>query len=52
MKKKVRGHGFVWSGLILGIVGATISITAVVFSALGLHQAHLCKHCAKGENFR
>ena len=52
MKKKVRGHGFRLVGLILGIVGATISITAVVFSALGLHQAHLCKHSAKGENFR
>ena len=40
------------TGLILGIVGATVSITAIVFSALGLHQARLCKHCVKGDNFR
>ena len=52
MKKKVRGHGFRLVGLILGIVSATVSITAIVFSALGLHQARLCKHCVKGDNFR
>ena len=39
-------------GLILGIIGATVSITSIVFAALGLHQARLCKHCEKGENFR
>lgn len=52
MKKSVRGRGFRVVGLVLGIVGTTISVTAIVFSALGLHQARLCKHCAKGENFR
>ena len=35
-----------------GIIGATVSITSIVFAALGLHQARLCKHCEKGENFR
>ena len=43
MKQKVRGHAFRLVGLILGIIG---------FAALGLHQARLCKHCEKGENFR
>lgn len=52
MKKSVRGRGFRVVGLVLGIVGTTIGVTAIVFSALGLHQARLCKHCAKGENFR
>lgn len=52
MKKKIRGRGFRVVGLVLGIVGATVSVTSIVFSALGLHQARLCKHCAKGENFR
>lgn len=52
MKQRVRGHAFRLVGLILGIIGATVSITAIVFSALGLHQARLCKHCEKGENFR
>ena len=33
-------------------IGATVSITGIVFSALGLHQARLCKRCNKGENFR
>ena len=49
---KVRGHAFRLVGLILGIIGATVSITSIVFAALGLHQARLCKHCDKGENFR
>lgn len=52
MNHKIRGRGFRVTGLILGIIGATVSITAIVFSALGVHQARLCKHCAKGENFR
>ena len=52
MKNKVRGGAFRLTGLILGIIGATVSITSIVFAALGLHQARLCKHCEKGENFR
>ena len=52
MNKKVRGHGFRLVGLILGIIGASVGITSFVFSALGLHQARLCKHCSKGDNFR
>lgn len=52
MKTKVRGRGFRVVGLILGIVGTVAGVTAIVFSALGLHQARLCKHCTKGETFR
>ena len=52
MKQKVRGHAFRLVGLILGIIGATVSVTSIVFAALGLHQPRLCKHCEKGENFR
>lgn len=35
MKQKVRGHAFRLVGLILGIIGATVSITSIVFAALG-----------------
>ena len=49
---KIRGGAFRLTGLILGIVGATVSLTAIVFSTIGLHQAHLCKTCKKGEEFK
>ena len=49
---KTRGGAFRLTGLILGIVGATVSLTAIVFSTIGLHQAHLCKTCKKGEEFK
>ena len=52
MNKKIRGHGFRLVGLILGIIGATVSVPAIVFASLGVHQARLCKHCGKGETFR
>ena len=47
MTNKIRGGAFRLTGLILGIVGATVSLTAIVFSTIGLHQAHLCKTCKK-----
>ena len=49
---EIRGGAFRLTGLILGIVGATVSLTAIVFSTIGLHQAHLCKTCKKGEEFK
>ena len=52
MTNKIRGGAFRLTGLILGIVGATVSLTAIVFSAVGLHQAHLCKTCKKGNTPR
>lgn len=50
MTNKIRGGAFRLTGLILGIVGATVSLTAIVFSTIGLHQAHLCKTCKKEKN--
>ena len=35
MKQKVRGHAFRLVGLILGIIGATVSITSIVFRGAG-----------------
>ena len=52
MTNKIRGGAFRLTGLILGIVGATVSLTAIVFSTIGLHQAHLCNTCKKGEEFK
>lgn len=51
MKNKTRGGAFRLTGLILGIIGASVSITAIVFAAIGLHQSHLCKKCTKGAKF-
>lgn len=52
MKNKVRGGAFRLTGLILGIVGAVVSVNAIIFSAIGLHQARLCKKCEKGAKFQ
>ena len=41
MKQKVRGHAFRLVGLILGIIGATVSITSIVFAALACIR-HAC----------
>ena len=49
MKTKVRGHAFRLVGLILGIIGVTVSVTSIVFSTVGLHRARLCKHCKTKE---
>ena len=35
MTNKIRGGAFRLTGLILGIVGATVSLTAIVFSTIG-----------------
>lgn len=51
MKNKVRGKAFRLVGLILGIISTTVGVTAIIFSALGLHQAHLCKTCKRGAEF-
>ena len=52
MKNKIRGGGFRLTGLILGIVATICGVTAVVFSAIGLHQAHLCKRCKRGAEYQ
>lgn len=45
MKKHIKGFAFRLTGLILGIVGATVSITSIVFSVIGLVKARQCKNC-------
>lgn len=45
MSKHIRGFAFRLTGLILGIVGAAVSVTSIVFSAIGLAKARQCKHC-------
>ena len=42
MKNKVRGSAF-------RLIGVTVSVTSIVFSAVGLHRARLCKHCKTKE---
>lgn len=49
---KVRGGAFRLTGLILGIIAATIAVTSIIFSAIGMHQSHLCKKCNKGANYQ
>lgn len=36
------------TGLILGIVGLSLSVTAIVFSAVGMFKARQCKQCKLG----
>lgn len=52
MKKRMKGFAFRLVGLILGIVGTVVSVTAIVFSAVGLLQARRCKHCKMEDEFR
>ncbi len=52
MKNKVRGGAFRLVGLILGVIATSIGTTAIVFAAVGMHQAHLCKRCSKGATFK
>lgn len=52
MKNKVRGGAFRLVGLILGIIATTVGVTSIIFAAIGMHQAHLCKKCNKGATFQ
>ena len=52
MKNNVRGGGFRLTGLILGIIATVCGVTSIIFAAIGLHQAHLCKHYKKGAEYR
>ena len=45
MKNRVDGFAFRLTGLILGSVGAVVSVTGIVFSVIGLYRARVCKHC-------
>ena len=52
MKNNVRGGGLRLTGLILVIIATVCVVTSIIFAAIGLHQAHLCKHCKKGAEYR
>jgi hypothetical protein len=39
MLHRARGFAFRLTGLILGIIGAVVSITSIVFSTIGLVKA-------------
>ncbi len=47
MKVKIRGAVFRIAGLVLGILATAFGTVAIVFSAIGMHQSHLCKKCEK-----
>ena len=36
MKRGLKGFAFLVSGLVLGIIGATVSATAIALSAVGM----------------
>ncbi|MBU3820166.1 MAG: hypothetical protein H9864_07350 [Candidatus Faecalibacterium intestinavium] len=40
MLQKIKGFAFLVSGLVLGIIGAVVSITAIVLSAVGMGKVH------------
>ncbi len=40
------------TGLILGIVGACVSVMAIVFSAVGMSKARQCKQCKLGGHIK
>lgn len=47
----VKGFAFRLTGLILGIVGTAVSVTAIVFSSIGFVKSRQCKKCMlKGHN--
>ena len=52
MKNKVRGGGLCVAGLVLGALAVICGVLAVIFSGVGLHQARLCKRCAKGKDYQ
>jgi 5,10-methenyltetrahydromethanopterin hydrogenase len=44
MLHRARGFAFRLTGLILGIIGTVVSVTAIVFSTIGLVKA---AHCSR-----
>ena len=41
MRRGLKGFAFLVSGLVLGIIGAAVSITAIALSAVGMGKVHL-----------
>ncbi|MDD4849407.1 MAG: hypothetical protein PHO10_01760 [Gemmiger sp.] len=52
IQNKIRGRAFRLVGLILGIIAVTVGTTSIIFSAVGMHQARLCKSCRKGADYQ
>ncbi len=52
LSRQVKGFAFRLTGLILGVVGVAVVITAIVFSAIGLHKAAEYKNFPYEEEFR
>ena len=48
----MKGFAFRLTGLILGIIGAAGSVTAIVFSAIGMSKARQCKNCKLGGHIK
>lgn len=48
----MKGFAFRLTGLILGSIGAVVSITAIVFSAVGMVKARQCKNCKLGGHIK
>ena len=40
MKRGLKGFAFLVSGLVLGIIGATVYATAIALSAVGMAKVH------------
>jgi len=40
MRRGLKGFAFLVSGLVLGIIGALVSITAIALSAVGMGKVH------------
>ena len=43
MKRGLKGFAFLVSGLVLGIIGATVSATAIALSAVGHGKGAPCQ---------
>lgn len=40
MKRGLKGFAFLVAGLVLGIIGAAASVTAITLSAVGMAKVH------------
>ena len=47
MKRGLKGFAFLVSGLVLGIIGATVSATAIALSAVGMAKV---RHASKNRS--
>jgi len=50
MKRGLKGFAFLVSGLVLGIIGATASVTAIALSAVGMAKGAPCQQVKQRRN--